>query len=135
MLDEESKEYKLFISHIDREDEEYDMFLSKLDDAYDFQWKDTAAWGSVTDEDIKVQMGPADVVVILSGLLSKEKELLGRMINTAKTLKKPVVVVRPYGMEIVPSNLEDMASEVVGWNTPCIVDAIKDALDGEEELY
>jgi len=37
-------------------------------------------------------------------------------------------VIRPYGMENIPYQLEEIADEVVGWNTPCIVDAIKDAL-------
>lgn len=135
MLDEETREYKLFISHIDRDDEEYDTFLSKLEAAYDFQWTDTAVRGSVAREDIQEQLEAADVVVILSGLISKDKEILTRMIDTAKGQEKPIVVVRPYGMEIVPSNLEDIASEVVGWNTPCIVDAIHEALGEEEDFF
>jgi hypothetical protein len=36
-------------------------------------------------------------------------------------------------MENVPSNLEKIATEVVGWNTPCIVDSIKEAL-GEDVI-
>jgi hypothetical protein len=127
MFEEESEDYKLFISHINRDDEEYDLFLSKLNASYDFQWKDCAVQGKITPEDIKDQMEPVDVVVILSGLLSKDKSLLIRQIDAAKDLRKPIVVIRPYGMETVPSNLEELASEVVGWNTPCIVDAIRDS--------
>jgi hypothetical protein len=73
----------------------------------------------------------ADVVIILSGLISKDKELLTSMINTASKLEKPMLVLRPYGMETVPLNLEEMATDVVGWNTPCIVDAVMESYEGE----
>lgn len=131
MFDEDPRIYKLFISHINRDDEEYNLFLSKLDASYDFKWKDTAVKGSTQAEDIAEQMKPVDVVIILSGLMSKDKELLTRMIDAASKLEKPIVVVRPYGMENVPLNLEEIASDVVGWNTPCIVDAIMESYQGE----
>lgn len=131
MFEEEEKVYRLFISHINRDDEEYKLFLSKLDASYDFQWKDTAVRGSVSPGDIEKQVESADVVIILSGLISKDHELLTRMIDTATKLEKPLVVVRPYGMENVPANLEEVADDVVGWNTPCIVDAILESYTGE----
>lgn len=127
MFEEESEVYKLFISHINVDDEEYDLFISRINASYDFQWEDLAVRGETSTEDIKIQMEPVDVVVILSGLISKDKSLLNNQINTAKELNKPIVVIRPYGMENVPFDLEDIASEVVGWNTPCIVDAIRDS--------
>lgn len=124
MFEEDSRIYKLFISHTSGDDEEYDLFLSKLDASYDFKWEDTAVRDRISPEDVAEQMKPADVVVILSGLISKDKELLDRMIDTAMKLEKPIVVIKPYGMETVPARLEEIASDVVGWNTPCIVDAI-----------
>lgn len=131
MYEEDLKVYKLFISHINKEDEEYDLFLSKLDAAYDFKWEDTAVKGSIKPDDLMKQVESADVVIILSGLISKDKELLTSMINTASKLEKPMLVVRPYGMETVPLNLEEMATDVVGWNTPCIVDAVMESYEGE----
>lgn len=127
MFEEESEVYKLFISHINVDDEEYDLFISRINASYDFQWDDLAVRGETSTEDIKIQMEPVDVVVILSGLISKDKSLLNNQINTAKELNKPIVVIRPYGMENVPFDLENIASEVVGWNAPCIVDAIRDS--------
>ena len=128
MFEEESEVYKLFISHIDRDDEEYDLFITRINASYDFQWENLAVCGGTSPDDIKKQMEPADVVVILSGLISKDQPLLTRQINAAKELKKPIVVIRPYGMENVPFDLEEIASEIVGWNTPCIVDAIRDSI-------
>lgn len=130
MFDEDQRVYKLFISHINREDDEYEMFLSKLDASYDFKYEDAAVRDRISAEDIAEQMEPVDVVVILSGLISKDRELLTHMIDTALKLEKSIVVVRPYGMENIPLKLEEIASEVVGWNTPCIIDAIMESYPG-----
>lgn len=131
MFDEDSKMYKLFISHLDGEYEEYNLFLDKLEASHDFQWKDYANLGKTLTEELILQMELVDVVIILSGLYLKDSKNIQRQIDVAVKLKKPLVVVRPYGMENVPNNLEIIATEVVGWNTPCIVDSIKEAISGD----
>ncbi len=128
MLEEQSRTYKLFISYTNNDNEEYALFLSKLDASNDFQFKDCALHDKTSPENIKTQMRPVDVVVILSGLLSKDETFLNSQIDAARELEKPIVVIRPFGMENVPSDLEEIASDVVGWNTPCIVDAITDSV-------
>lgn len=128
MFDEDSRVYKLYISHINQDDKEYRFFLSKLNASYDFQWVDAAVQGKILPEEITNQMEDVDLVIILSGLCSKNKKLVTLQLNIALKLGKPIVVIRPYGMENIPYQLEEIADEVVGWNTPCIVDAIKDAL-------
>lgn len=127
MFEEDLKVYKIFISHIKQDDEEYGLFLSKLNAAYDFKWEDTAVSEDTSPDDLRKQMEEADVVIILSGLISKDKELLTSMIDTATKLEKQIVVVRPYGMETIPLYLEEIATDVIGWNTPCIVDSIMEA--------
>jgi hypothetical protein len=134
MIDEEAPVYKLFITHLEGDDEEYQLFLSKLKDSYDLEWEDHAVQNNNEPEQIKEQMEQVDAVVVLSGLIGKDEKLLTLQIQAARELGKPIVVIRPYGMENVPFNLENIASEVVGWNAPCIVDAIKEAVNGEEEL-
>jgi hypothetical protein len=117
--------YKLFISHTSEEDEEYTRFIDKLNDSYDFQWENHSVLGETSKEDIRRQIEPVDVVVILSGLYSRNRDIIQVQIDVARELEKPVVVIRPWGMENVPGNLESMASGVVGWNTHCVVDNIR----------
>ncbi len=127
MIENESTVYDLFITHSKTENDEYDRFIGKLDLSHDFQWKDHAEIDKTRSDQIKEQMESVDVVIILSGLYSNDKDLIGRTVDAAVKLDKPIVVIRPYGMENVPGNIEDLASEVVGWNTPCIVDAIRES--------
>ena len=132
MINDDSKIYKLFIIHLN-DDDEYIRFLNKLDASYDFEWKNCAVNNETIQMKFVEQMKLANVIIILSGLYIKNRKLLQKEIDVAIELEKPIVVVRPYGMENVPSNLEKIATEVVGWNTPCIVDSIKEAL-GEDVI-
>ena len=50
-------------------------------------------------------------------------------IKYAKSFNKPIIVVRPYGLEEVPEELQEDATKIIGWNTACIVEAILQSLD------
>ncbi len=133
MINDNSKIYKLFIIHLNEDDDEYKLFLNKLNASHDFEWKNYAFQDENIHTEVEEQMKIVDVIIILSGLYSKHMKLIQRPIDAAVKLRKPIVIVRPYGMENVPSALEKIATEVVGWNTPCIVDSIREAL-GEDVI-
>jgi hypothetical protein len=133
MFEDESKEYNLFISQLKDDDEEYNRFIKKLEASYDFQWKNNSNPDETDKERLKEQIKPVDVVVILSGLYSRNKNLIQQEIDLAHELGKPIVIIRPYGMENVPGSIEEAAAEVVGWNTSCIVDSVRESLESDEE--
>ncbi len=126
MFESESRLYNIFISHIGQNEDEYDIFMGKLSAAHDFDFKN---WGilekdKITEKDLQEQIGPVGIVIILSGLYNKYKNIIKGQIDIANRLGKPIIVIRPYGMENVPPELEEIAVDIVGWNAPCIVDAI-----------
>ncbi len=131
-LNEDNRVYKLFISHGKGETTEYIRFVDKLENYHDFEWKNKSVTGQSFKDETKKIIETVDVVIILSGLYSKNKDLIDEYIKTAKELGKPLIVIRPWGMENVPENIEDVADEVVGWNAPCIVDAIQSSIHNEE---
>jgi len=132
MFEDQSEIYNLFISQLNESNEEYERFIGKLEASHDFQWKNHTIASETNKEELKEQIKSVDVVVILSGLYSRDKYLIQQEIDIAVELTKPIVIIRPYGMENVPGSIEEVASEVVGWNTPCIVDAIRDSLQLED---
>jgi Thoeris protein ThsB, TIR-like domain len=125
MFGEDSRIYKLFVSHANNEDEYY-KFLEKLDASYEFEWEDYGNPSENLDEELYNQIKPVDVVIILSGLFYGHKKEIKKQIKIALELKKLIVVIRPYGMEDIPPFIEKVANDIVGWNTPCIVDTIKE---------
>ncbi len=132
MFEDQSEIYNLFISQLNESNEEYERFIGKLEASHDFQWKNHTIASETNKEELKEQIKSVDVVVILSGLYSRDKYLIQQEIDIAVELTKPIVIIRPYDMENVPGSIEEVASEVVGWNTPCIVDAIRDSLQLED---
>ncbi|MDI6724078.1 MAG: TIR domain-containing protein [Methanobacterium sp.] len=128
MFELESKKYNIFISHTGRKEEEYSRFEEKLISAHDFEFDNysTPEEDKTTDESLEKQINPVGVVIILSGLYNKYKNIIQRQIDIAVKTNKPIILIRPFGMENVPSELEEIAEDVVGWNAPCIVDAIEE---------
>ena len=124
MWEEESRVYKIYISHI-KDFKEYNLFLEKLKAANEFKWINLAKPGD-GNENLELQIKDVDVVIILSGQYSKNPSSLEKQIKIAQNFKKPLIAVRPYGMENVPTFIENLAQDIVGWNTPCIIEVIKE---------
>ncbi|AXV38609.1 MAG: TIR domain-containing protein [Methanobacteriaceae archaeon] len=124
MWEEESRVYKIYISHIE-DFKEYNIFLDKLNAANEFEWINLAKPGD-GNENLELQIKDVDVVIILSGQYSKNPSSVEKQIKIAQKFKKPLIVVRPYGMENVPTFIENLAQDIVGWNTPCIIEVIKE---------
>lgn len=126
MFESESKIYKIFISHVGGYEEEYSTFIQKLSSAHDFRFENSEILENTDNKGLEEQMESAGIVIILSGLYNRYKQAIKKQLDTAMNLDKPVIVIRPYGMENVPLELEKIARDVVGWNAPCIVDAIEE---------
>ena len=53
------------------------------------------------------------------------KEWIQKEIEMAKKYEKPIIAILPRGNENVPTVVQETATEVVGWNTDSIVEAIR----------
>ncbi|MCD7782174.1 MAG: hypothetical protein LUG89_05720 [Methanosphaera sp.] len=124
--DEDKPEWKLFISYPEDCDD-YNVFISRLSSATEaFKWQNIT---DVSDDKYIESIKLCDVLIVLSGLWDNNKELINKHIRAAQTFEKPVVVIRPYGAEEIPLELQDDSTRVIGWNTACIVDAILESMD------
>lgn len=125
------RQYNLFISHNGEGDEEYLEFIRRLVEASDFEWKDHGIPNKNSQDDLRQQINNSDIVIILSGLYSKHHDLIKNQVDLALQLNKPIILIRPYGLEEVPAELEKIAKGVVGWNRVCIVEMIQESLEEE----
>jgi bifunctional DNA-binding transcriptional regulator/antitoxin component of YhaV-PrlF toxin-antitoxin module len=126
LFEDESRVYKLFISHIDRDEDEYSIFIQKLSGTLEYQNLGTLE--KINENDLMEQIKPAEIVIVLSGLYNKYKSTIKKQVDIARNLNKPIIVIRPYGMETVPEELEEIAADIVGWNAPCIAESIEDII-------
>ncbi|MGZ4857775.1 MAG: TIR domain-containing protein [Methanobacteriaceae archaeon] len=121
---EELHIHKLFISHNGKGNEEYLNFFQRLMEAPDFEWKDYGVPGENESEQLEEQIKPVQLVIILSGLYKRHQKLIKKQVEITRKMNKPLLLIRPYGMEEVPTQLEPLANDIIGWNRVCIVETI-----------
>ncbi len=105
---------KIRIYITEGEIEDYEIFLEKLNRS-GIEWEKTGP-------------GDADVVIILAGLWRDHLDEIRAVLDDAVRSSRPVITVRPYGLENVPPELEEKSDEIVGWNPYCIADALEDSI-------
>jgi MTH538 TIR-like domain (DUF1863) len=125
---EELPIHKLFISHNGEGDEEYLTFFHRLLEAPDFEWKDYGVPGENKSDQLEEQIKPVELVIILSGLYNRHQKLIQKQVEITRKMNKPLILIRPYGMEEVPNKLKPLAQGIIGWNRVCIVDTIKKSI-------
>jgi hypothetical protein len=127
----DDKIYNILITRGEDKENEYGQFTEKLYSKVDFLWKETMIGTEDYDNAPPIFFENIDVIILLAGLYVKNKEKIDKLVNVALKYKIPMILVRPYGMEEVPLNLEKVSDGLVGWNANCIVDTIKGVLNPE----
>lgn len=144
MFEEEmdQRTYHLFITQVKETDEEYQRFTGRLGDAHDFIYENHSDNGLSGTADIdelkktiKGQINASDMVIVLSGLYPTYKNIIMVVMDLAQAMEKPVLLIRPYGMENVPEELEKLSKGVIGWSASCIAASIKGILNDEVDEY
>ena len=127
MFEEEKddKIYNLIITNGFDKNNEYAQFTEKLFSKVDFLWKESVSASYSTAGD--AFFNKVDCIILLAGLYKDNKETFDDLLKAAEKYDIPLVLVRPYGLEEVPEELESRAATIVGWNGNCIVDSIKSA--------
>lgn len=126
--------YRIFISHAWHRHEGYDRMISFLNNANYFIYANYSvpqdkAFDGMTNfqlkEQLKRQINPTEVVIILGGLYVSYSHWIQFEIDHAKSLNKPIIGVRPWGAQRMPQAVSNAANIVIGWNTDSIVNAIR----------
>lgn len=131
--------YDLFISHAWSYNDEYDRIVKMLTEASNFTWRNYSCPRSdpAVDpkqrysklellENLDKQIRPANCVLVLAGMYVAYSDWIQAEIDIAVRYKKPIVGVKPWDSERMPTAVSGVADTVVGWNTSSIVQAIRD---------
>lgn len=130
--------YSIFISHAWRYSDDYKRLVELLNKAPLFKWRnysdpehdpiidpDTDVSRRKMKKELDDQIRPVHCVVVISGMYATCSDWIQTEIDIAKRYKKPVIGVEPRGQEKIPQAVQDVAKEMVGWNTNSIVSAIR----------
>ncbi len=127
--DQDNKIYNLIITQGIDSENEYKIFTERLYSKPDFLW--TESYAREYEHFGEKFFEKVDIIVLLSGLYNDNKEMFDVLVKKAEEFDIPLLLVRPYGLEEVPLNLEEKAKSVVGWNANCIIDDIRAIIKGD----
>lgn len=126
--------YDLFISHAWTYGAEYSRLVSLLDAAPNFAWRnfsvpehDPLHGGSASQlrAGLEAQMRRVHAVLALSGVYATHSTWMREEFGLATTFDKPVIGLLPWGSQRASTAVQDVAVELVGWNTKSIVSAVR----------
>lgn len=130
--------YRIFISHAWKYGEEYMRLVQLLDQAPNFSYYNYSApkerpleLTSVRASKAEIQcaisnkIGKAQIELVLGGMYADYHDWMEYEVDEAKRMKKPILLIKPWGQTMTPRYLQDAADDIVGWNTDSIVGAIR----------
>ena len=128
------RRYRIFVSHAWRHNTNYYQLINRLKMAPNFLYSNysvpqhdpvDANNNRKLKEELRQQIRPVEVVIILSGMYVAYSDWIQFEIDYAQYLNKPILGIKPWGAQRMPQAVQNAADKVVGWNTPTIVTAIR----------
>lgn len=132
---------RVFVTHSFAESDDYVRVFEYLESARNFYYRncgnlamtDLGRSQDAVREELRRQIGVAEVVIALSSLYSSDPDQLIFELNFAKASDKPVILLPLFGREQPKLKaLEGLIDESIAWDERALVDAIKRQARHEE---
>jgi hypothetical protein len=124
---------RLFVTHYWEENDEYVRVFEYLEAPGTFYYKNTSQPQAKRPldkesqrEDLRRQIAPSEVVVVLPSVYSAQPDLVLFQLNFAKSADRPIVAMESFGSTVpLPKAITDLADEVSTWNERNLIDALR----------
>ncbi len=128
-----SKKYHIFISHAwDYRSDYYSIekWLKENDIEYSnysvpkhdpLSVKSNKELKAALSERIRLSSG----IIIITGMYTNYSEWIDYELEEAYRMGKAIIGIKPRGQERVPKKIQDYATDLVGWNSSSLINAIK----------
>jgi hypothetical protein len=128
-----SNPIRLFVSHSWDENEDYSRIFEYLEAPGTFYYQNTSQPHAKRPidkesqrEDLRRQIAPCEVVVILPSAFTFSPELVTFQMNFAKAADRPIVAMENFASKAeLPKAIKDLADEICAWNERDLVDALR----------
>jgi len=124
--------YRIFVSHVWAKDDDYLRLFEYLESTNNFFYRnysrpDQAPSGDkeAMRAELRRQIEPVETVIILSSLYKPHQDWIEFQMNAAQALKKPLIVMEPFGDDEIPEAVRSRADEIGHWSARSIEDAIR----------
>ena len=124
---------RIYATHLWEEDDDFLRLFEYLTDVDSFFYVNLSEPGNkpgggdreAEQAEFRRQMGPAEVVMVLSTQYVTNTGLIIYQMDLAKAMKKPIIAVEPFGPENILKPVKDKADEIVPWYNRSMVDSIR----------
>jgi hypothetical protein len=126
---------RIFVAHAWQEHDDYLRLFEYLESARNFvyvncskpDWRPAPGASAEAERDeLRLQIGRAEAVIVLAAQLVEHRELLQFEISCAKGMHKPVILLPTFGKALpVPLVFKGLWDDEADWDGRAIVDAIK----------
>ena len=131
---------RLFVCHVWTDTDDYQRIFEYLESVDNFFYRNTSTPDKkpggdkeVLREDLRKQIGEAEVMVLPATLYRRNVDWVEFQLNCAKAFDKPVVVLEPFGgTDTLAPAVQELADEIVPWDQRQLADAIKRQARHEE---
>ncbi len=128
-----SNPIRLFVTHAWVETDDYTRIFEYLEASGSFYYLNTGQPHAKRPidkesqrEDLRRQIAPCEVVVVVPGAYFAAPELVLFEMNFAKAADRPIVAMEIFGsVDPLPKAVKDLADEVCAWNERNLIDALR----------
>ena len=75
-------------------------------------------------EQLTEQIRHASVVIIIAGMYTNHSYWIQHEIDEAVRMGKKIIAIKPRGNTNMPTNLQNVAHEIINWNSQSLLSAI-----------
>lgn len=75
-------------------------------------------------EQLTEQIRHANVVIIIAGMYTNHSYWIQYEIDEAVRMEKKIIAIKPHGNTYMPTNLQNVANELINWNSQSLLSAI-----------
>ncbi len=128
------REYDIFISHAWKYNDQYYKLTDLLKNYSYFKFRnysvpehDPIEFDTTSElyKQLDEQIRQSTVVLLIAGKYIKYRKWIKAEIKIAQKYKKPIIAIRPWGADILPTEAETQANTIVNWQASSIVTAIR----------
>jgi hypothetical protein len=124
---------RLFVTHAWADNDDYSRVFEYLEASGTFYYMNTSQPHAKMPidkesqrEDLRRQIAPCEVVVVLAAVYRAAPELVLFEMNFAKAADRPIVAMENFGStEPLAKAIKDLADEVCPWNERSLIDALR----------
>ena len=137
----EKNPIRVFVTHTFSEDATIGAVFEYLESSPNFFYVNCSNIESIPEgggkeavkDELRTQIGLAEVVIVPAAMYTEHRDWITYEMDVAQANELPIVALEPFGgLQEMPKDVAERASERVGWNERMLVDALRRQARHEE---